>query len=258
MPSGTLRSLSLKKLVWIGDEHMKHTYDEQASTRSDALLKITSVFFIGILILAFTTNSVPTGTKEGERAPVLNGAAYSGNGWSSFDFSAQFDTAWDGNVSGDWVMIEFMDTDCPYCVRSAELYGDASEVFSNKNPEWNGAHVNFFASATQLDIKGHDSSRDEIVAFRDKISGEECDGSDCANRDGSAHNEVTYVDDLDQDNMDKWEIRGTPTYFLISPDGIIAWASSGGTDVGDVNGDGESNTFLDAIITQVTRENGGA
>jgi thiol-disulfide isomerase/thioredoxin len=235
---------------------MKHTYDDEASTLGDSFLKISALFFVGILILAFTTSPVATGTKEGERAPKIDGAAYAGSGWSSFDFSDQFDTAWDGNVSGDWVMIEFMDTDCPYCVRSAETYGDASEVFRASNPEWNGAQVNFFASATQLDIQGHETSRNEIKAFRDKSTGEECDGQDCANRAGSAHDFVTYFDDIDQENMDEWDIRGTPTYFLIQPDGIIAWVSSGGTNVGDTNGDGDQNTFIDAIVKLVTRENG--
>ena len=233
---------------------MKHTYDDEASTLSDTFLKVASIFFVGILILAFTTDSIATGTKEGERAPALDGAAYSGNGWSSFDFQDQFDTTWDGNASSDWVMIEFMDTDCPYCVRSADLYGEASEAFHGSNPDWKGAQVNFFASATQLDIAGHESSREEIAAFRDKSTGQECANADCANRGGSARDLVTDVDDLEQDNMDKWDIKGTPTYFLIQPDGIIAWVSNGGTNLGDANGDGDENTFIDAIVTLVTRE----
>ncbi|MDA8838143.1 hypothetical protein N9N26_02675 [Candidatus Poseidoniales archaeon] len=239
---------------------MKHTYDDEASTLGDAFLKISALFFVGILILAFTTDPIATGTKEGERAPLLDGAAYAGNGWSSFDFSEQFDSSWDGNSSSDWVMIEFMDTDCPYCVQSAELFGEASEIFRDGNQQWNGAQVNFFASATELDIKGHDTSRSEIAAFRDKSTGFDCAGQDCANRGGSAHQFVTYVDDIDQENMDEWDIRGTPTYFLIQPDGIIAWVSNGGTNVGDVNGDGDQNTFIDAIVLLVTQDDakGGA
>ncbi|MDA8557838.1 hypothetical protein N9K84_04890, partial [Candidatus Poseidoniales archaeon] len=61
---------------------MKHTYDDEASTLGDAFLKISALFFVGILILAFTTDPIATGTKEGERAPLLDGAAYAGNGWS--------------------------------------------------------------------------------------------------------------------------------------------------------------------------------
>ena len=236
---------------------MKHIYDDEASTLGDSFLKISALFFVGILILAFTTDPVATGTKEGERAPLLDGAAYAGNGWASFDFSAQFDSGWDGNSSSNWVMIEFMDTDCPYCVTSADLYGEASEIFRDSNPDWNGAQVDFFASATQLDIQNHETSRAEIAAFRDKSSGHTCAGQDCANRGGSAHEYVTYIDDIDQDNMDEWDIRGTPTYFLIQPDGIIAWVSNGGTNLGDVNGDGEQNTFIDAIVYLVTTDNAG-
>ena len=71
---------------------------------------------------------------------------------------------------------------------------------------------------------------------------------------------MTYVDDIDQENMDEWDIRGTPTYFLIQPDGIIAWVSNGGTNVGDVNGDGDQNTFIDAIVLLVAQDDatGGA
>jgi hypothetical protein len=57
--------------------------------------------------------------------------------------------------------------------------------------------------------------------------------------------------------MDEWDIRGTPTYFLIQPDGIIAWVSNGGTNLGDVNGDGEQNTFIDAIVYLVTYDDAG-
>ena len=31
---------------------------------------------------------------------------------------------------------------------------------------------------------------------------------------------------VDQDNMKEWKVGGTPSYYLIQPDGIIAWSSS--------------------------------
>ena len=49
-------------------------------------------------------------------------------------------------------------------------------------PAWKGPVVNFVASATELNIKGHDTSRTEIVAFRDKSGGETCNGNSCAAR----------------------------------------------------------------------------
>ena len=84
--------------------------------------------------------------------------------------------------------------------------------------------MHVIAVAAELNIQGHDSSREEIEAFRDKSSGYTCAKQDCSLRDGSAH-AFPYVDDLGLDAMDTWKVRGTPTYFVIQPDGIIAWTS---------------------------------
>ena len=34
-----------------------------------------------------------------------------------------------------------------------------------------------------------------------------------------------YIDDLDNDNLDSWQIQGVPSYVLIQPNGVIAWES---------------------------------
>ncbi|MGB0611632.1 MAG: hypothetical protein ACPGMW_03310, partial [Poseidonia sp.] len=52
-----------------------------------------------------------------------------------------------------------------------------------------------------------------------------CAGNACSSRQGSAHN-FMYVDDIDQENMQEWKIPGTPSYFIIQPDGIVAWVHS--------------------------------
>ena len=44
--------------------------------------------------------------------------------------------------------------------------------------------------------------------------------------------------------MKKWKVSGTPSYYLIQPDGIIAWSSA--------ENPGES--LRDAILTLVPRE----
>ncbi|MAU74148.1 MAG: hypothetical protein CBC92_003385 [Euryarchaeota archaeon TMED132] len=202
--------------------------DENAAAVGNALIKVMSLFFIGIMIIAFTANPISVGTGEGQRAPDIEGKFYNGSGWTEFDFSSYFNTSWqEGDVSGQWVVIEFMDTDCPYCQTSAEEYGQFANTFSVNNPEWNGAHVNFLASATELDIQGHESDRAEIEKFRSDYS----------------HN-FPYIDDIDQDNMKEWGIPGTPNYFLIQPDGIIAWSSSENTD----------EKVSDAIVRLVPRE----
>lgn len=193
-----------------------------------ALIKVMSLFFVGIMIIAFTANPISVGTSEGQRAPDIEGKFYNGSGWSEFDFGSYFNTSWqEGDVSGQWVVIEFMDTDCPYCKQSADEFGQFANTFSANNPEWNGAHVNFLASATELSIDGHDSDRAEIEKFRSDYS----------------HN-FPYIDDIDQDNMEEWGIPGTPNYFLIQPDGIIAWSSSEHKD----------EKVSDAIVQLVPRE----
>jgi thiol-disulfide isomerase/thioredoxin len=193
-----------------------------------ALIKVMSLFFIGIMIIAFTANPISVGTNEGQRAPNIEGKFYNGSGWTEFDFGSYFNTSWqEDDVSGQWVVIEFMDTDCPYCQQTAEEYGQFANAFSVNNPDWNGPHVNFLASATELSIQGHDSDRAEIEKFRSDYG----------------HN-FPYIDDLDQDNMEEWGIPGTPNYFLIQPDGIIAWSSSEHAD----------EKVSDAIVRLVPRE----
>ena len=207
---------------------MKQTYDEEADVRMTVAIRVMALFFVGIMIIAATTSPIATGTKEGERAPALEGKFYNGSQWTDFDLESYWDSSWvEGDMSGQWVVVEFMDTDCPYCIQSAEEMGQYADYFGNSNSEWNGALVNFIASATQLDIQGHDTSRSEIISFRNKIadSGDDCGSSDCGSRPGAAHN-FPYIDDIDQDNMKKWKVGGTPSYYLIQPDGIIAWSSA--------------------------------
>jgi hypothetical protein len=207
---------------------MKQIYDEEADIRTSSAIKVMSLIFIGIIIIATTTNPIATGTDEGERAPQLEGKMYNGSGWAEFDLDSYWDYNWDSSdMNGVWMLLEFMDIDCPYCIQSASEMGANSLDFSSRVNQWDGALVNFVASATELSIENHDSSRSEIVAFRDKTdnSGQKCAGSACESRPGAAHT-FPYIDDLDQDNMKEWKVSGTPSYYLIQPDGIIAWSSS--------------------------------
>ena len=137
----------------------KLTRDDNAGAVGSAALSVASLFFIAIMIIAFTANPVAIGTDVGERAPDVEGKAYNGTSWVEFDFESYFDNSWEeGNISGQWVAIEFMDTDCPYCQQTADEYGQWANTYSANNPNWNGPHVNFLASATELDIPGHETS----------------------------------------------------------------------------------------------------
>jgi len=201
--------------------------DYHAGAVGSAGLSVASLFFIAIMIIAFTANPVAIGTDVGDRAPNVEGKAYNGTTWTEFDFESYFASTWEeGNTSGQWVAMIFMDTDCPYCQQSASSQADWANTYTANNPNWNGPHVNFIASATELNIQGHDSSRAEIQDFRADYG----------------HN-FPYVDDIDQDNMETWGIPGTPAYFLIQPDGIVAW-----------NSEDNSKTLAGAIEELTPRE----
>ena len=213
--------------------HVKALKDDTAAdVRSDIAIQVGALFFVALILLAFTTDPVATGTREGDRAPPLEGKAYNGSGWTDFDLNDYLTPDWVSNdSSAAWVVVDFMDTDCPYCVRASGDVYQYSNYFmkyareDNGEPSWRGPLVHFIGSATELDIAGHESSQQEIEDFRDRSGDSECAGSPCSGRDGAVH-QFTYIDDLDQDNMKSWKIGGTPTYFLLQPDGIVAWASS--------------------------------
>ena len=51
--------------------------------------------------------------------------------------------------------------------------------------------------------------------------------------------------------MKEWKVGGTPSYYLIQPDGIIAWSSS------ENPGENLRDAIL-ALVTQEIAETGGA
>jgi len=206
---------------------MKH--NDEADIRTDTLIQILALFFVAMFVIAFTTDPIATGTKEGQRAPPLEGSIYNGTSWTKFAMDDYLDYNWtEGDNSGQWLVVEFMDTDCPYCVQAAVKVGQYANYFSKlDSSSWDGPIVNFIATSTQLNIDGHESSRAEIEAFRDRTAGHDCGPTSCDNTDimGPAHR-FGYIDDIDQDNIKKWGVPGTPFYFIIKPNGIVAWVSS--------------------------------
>ena len=79
----------------------KLTENEEAGAVGSALIKVMSLFFIGIMIIAFTANPISVGTNEGQRAPDIEGKFYNGSGWTDFDFSSYFNTSWqEGDING--------------------------------------------------------------------------------------------------------------------------------------------------------------
>ena len=155
---------------------------------------------------------------------------------------------WSPNSTGDapWIAIEFMDTDCGHCKTAAEKVGNWAQQYSST--VWDGPEVIFIAVAVEFVA---DSSRSEIQTFRD-----------------SNEHTFPYVDDLDREVVDKWQVGGTPAYFLVQPGGIVAWNSAQTVNsIGwDANAEevfalsdytGDQYIELNEAIEQLTKKYGG-
>ena len=63
----------------------KLTQDDNAGAVGSAALSVACLFFVAIMIIAFTANPIAIGTDV-ERAPDIEGKAYNGSTWSEFNF----------------------------------------------------------------------------------------------------------------------------------------------------------------------------
>jgi hypothetical protein len=77
-----------------------------------------------------------------------------------------------------------------------------------------------------------DHSRAEIVAFQEKGDFVGCNqNQNCDQRPGTPHDWI-YVDDLNQNAFQDYNLRGVPFHLLMSPDGVVVW-NSGAHEQGD-------------------------
>jgi|TARA_B110000263_G_scaffold249078_1_gene265582 thiol-disulfide isomerase/thioredoxin len=184
-----------------------------------ALGSILTVIIILVVIIA---PPATIGPSEGELAPDFSADSYSGANWINFKLSDTFDYEWNEGEQGEWILIQFIDTDCPYC-------WSEGETMSNLHAQWSN-DVEFITIAVELSINGHDSNQQEIEAFRDKTNygtddndGNGCNSGrdNCANRPGTSHN-WNYVEATSA-MMKDWEVTGTPFLAILQPDGYVAW-----------------------------------
>jgi hypothetical protein len=186
----------------------------EAGARSDGLMFVSVLFISAFTYIALTTNPVYTGIGVGDRAPDLTGQVWDGNSWTDFDLQDNIDSMWSEGDAGTYYMIEFMDTNCGYCKTSAK------DFILPEQSRWTGENptrsmpenitVEFLAVSIALHdgSEGWDYGRTEITDFRAEYD-----------------HTFGYMDDHDNENRDEWEIPGTPTYFLVAPNGIILYAT---------------------------------
>jgi cytochrome oxidase Cu insertion factor (SCO1/SenC/PrrC family) len=126
--------------------------DDEAGITDSPLLMVSVLLAVVLLVVAMTADPIALGTDVGERAPAIEGVAYDGDGWVDFSLEDYFDTSWKEGEPGQWIILEFMDTDCPYCVQSAAEVGDWDAYFDASNSDWNNEDVQVIAVATELNI----------------------------------------------------------------------------------------------------------
>ena len=191
---------------------IRRELNNEAGARSDGLMFVSAIFIATFTYIAFTTNPVYTGIGVGDRAPELSGQVYNGNTWETFDLHSFTDPSWeDGDEDGTWFMVEFMDTNCGACQKSApDIAAQQSKWLNGGRSMPTNTSVQFVAVAFSLnpEADGWEYSRDEITDFRETYD-----------------HTFGYMDDLDNTNRDVWGIDYTPQYYLIAPNGIIQFAS---------------------------------
>ena len=191
----------------------KNTCDS-AGSRSDGLMIVSVIFIAAFTYITFTTNPVYTGIGVGDRVPELKGQVYDGTAWVDYDLADNIDPLWEEGDAGTWTMVEFMDTNCGACVSAAPDIADMEAMWLGDNPQRSTPEnitVEFLAVSISLwteDTAGKSYGQGEIIDFRANYN----------------HN-FAYMDMQDNSHQDDWGGFGTPTYFLIAPNGIIEYAS---------------------------------
>jgi len=192
----------------------RRNFCDEAGARSDGLMIVSILFITAFTYIALTTNPVYTGIGVGDRAPNLVGEVWDGSTWTDFELKENIDESWVEGEPGTYYMIEFMDTNCGYCQQAAEAdFPSMQTKWTGDSPTRSmpaGVNVEFIAVSIALHdgSDGWDYGTDEIKDFREEYG-----------------HTFGYMDDQDNDNRDEWGIPGTPSYFLIGPDGIIMYAT---------------------------------
>lgn len=196
---------------------------DSGDSRMTSFLVTSGVISVVIIIFISMASDYRIGPAEGEIIPNIGGEVYENGEWTDFDLHSMFDRDWTEGEDSKWIYIQVLDTDCPYCYAEAADMSDRHDLYGDK--------ADFLAVVVELSIPGHESSKAEISAFKDKTNfgtddddGDGCNSGrdNCANRDGEVHN-WQYLDDLNGDSMSSWDVGGTPFHILLKPNGEVAW-----------------------------------
>lgn len=191
--------------------------DENADARVGAFFIMSAILTVVLFITYAIAPAPDVGPKEGQLAPNMSGGILDAGvweeGWTLYD---NIDRDWEEGQDGKLILIQFSDTDCPYCWNEGEMMSNMYEQYK--------FDVQFYTVAVSLNIPNHDADRGEVAAFKHKTNYDGCKSAqeNCQDRPGAVH-EWPYIDDLDTSSLGAWGVPGTPFSLLLYPDGVVAW-----------------------------------
>ena len=189
--------------------------DENADARMGATFVISAALTIALVFVWIIAPPASIGVSEGQLAPEILGQGYLDGEWQDFQLTDHINFSWVEGAEGQWILLQFIDTDCPHCWKSGADMSEHWPIFGDS-----GA-VLYVTIA--VEVVGSEHSRDEIVAFKEKQDYVGCKStSNCENRPGDVHPWM-YVDALNSDVSDDYALPGVPFELLLSPDGIVIW-----------------------------------
>ena len=173
------------------------------------LILTASITVIVVLSDGGTSSVYNIGTSEGKQVPNFFADAHGASGWESFNL-------YDNLKNDQYILIQFIDTDCPHC------WSDAASISDSYSQYGVNGNVTFITVASGMLATDH--SRAEIVAFQGKEYFEGCyrDERNCADRPGDVHDWL-YVDDNDMQIFDAYSLPGVPFHLLLDSNGIVVW-----------------------------------
>lgn len=192
--------------------------DENADARISAFFSISAILTALLIIIWTLAPPADIGVDEGQLAPDIVGEAHENGNWNEFRLYDYINHTWSKGEGGQFIFLQFADTDCGHCWSDAPQMSNLYSSFGS-----NGAVQFITVSVGMLNT---DHSRGEIIAFQEKGDREGCNqNSNCASRGGDVHN-WPYVDDLNLRAFNDYDIPGVPFHLLLSPDGIVVWNSA--------------------------------
>ena len=114
------------------------TNDPLARARVEALF-IVSILVMGVMIVVLSaTGSVTRGLDEGQLPPDFTAPSHEfgtpPSTWTDYRLYDHFNADWEEGENGSWMLLQFIDTDCPFCWEEGETMSYAHHC---KFVEWN-------------------------------------------------------------------------------------------------------------------------